>query len=436
MNVPQKNLKLVLMGLSFNTGNLGVAALTEGAVQGFLDCAPEAKITVVSGARETRDATVNHRGREIAITVLPIRYGKRLFEANHVAILYVAALLMRCLPFRIIRARLLSRSPVLRALAGADFVADVSGGDSFTDIYGPLRMTLQTLFKGLVLLVGRDLVLLPQTIGPFRRRVSRMAARFILRRAKAIYTRDLEGIEETLVIAGQSVKDRLRFAPDVGFLVEAAEPRDSKFAGRVKAISRDKTLVGVNVSGLLFSGGYTRANQFGFRADYAALMVDFLRRFLADPAVFVLLVPHVVAGRGSVEDDVTACEKVLGALEPALVERTLVVSGDLSVREVKWVIGRCAFFVGARMHSCIAALSQGVPAVGIAYSRKFRGVFETLGLGRLVVDPRTEDADVILETVMREFDLRDKSRVELAHAVPEVAAKTRAVFEDICGAAR
>jgi len=34
--------------------------------------------------------------------------------------------------------------------------------------------------------------------------------------------------------------------------------------------------------------------------------------------------------------------------------------------ETKFLIGHCDFFVGARMHACIAAVSQYVPAVTLA----------------------------------------------------------------------
>jgi polysaccharide pyruvyl transferase WcaK-like protein len=38
------------------------------------------------------------------------------------------------------------------------------------------------------------------------------------------------------------------------------------------------------------------------------------------------------------------------------------------------------------MHACIGALSQGIPAIGVSYSRKFAGVFETFGVEALVFD--------------------------------------------------
>ena len=40
--------------------------------------------------------------------------------------------------------------------------------------------------------------------------------------------------------------------------------------------------------------------------------------------------------------------------------------------------------MGARMHACIAAFSSGVPVVPMAYSRKFEGLFGSLGYDRTV----------------------------------------------------
>ena len=53
--------------------------------------------------------------------------------------------------------------------------------------------------------------------------------------------------------------------------------------------------VGLNVSGLLMSGGYTRKNEFGLTMDYPGLVRDILRHFRAHPdGCEIHLVPHVI----------------------------------------------------------------------------------------------------------------------------------------------
>ena len=61
-------------------------------------------------------------------------------------------------------------NPVARSLLRSDAVLDISGGDSFTDIYGAGRLQTVLAPKLAALRSRRPLVLLPQTYGPFTER--------------------------------------------------------------------------------------------------------------------------------------------------------------------------------------------------------------------------------------------------------------------------
>ena len=52
----------------------------------------------------------------------------------------------------------------------------------------------------------------------------------------------------------------------------------------------------------------------------------------------------------------------------------------MSAPQVKYVISRMSFFIGARMHANFAAIYTGVPVFGTAYSYKFEGAFNANGL--------------------------------------------------------
>ena len=100
------------------------------------------------------------------------------------------------------------------------------------------------------------------------------------------------------------------------------------------------------------------------------------------------------------------CERLFAELKGKYPGRLGVVQGRYNQSEIKYIIGQCDFFIGTRMHACIAAVSQGVPAVPIAYSDKFIGVMETIGVGALVADPRAMDEDTIISTIDRAFENR------------------------------
>src|SRR5690606_11977077 len=114
------------------------------------------------------------------------------------------------------------------------------------------------------------------------------------------------------------------------------------------------------------------------------------------------------------------CKQVLASLEPRLIPRVHILEGEYDQSELKHIIGNCNFFIGSRMHSCIAALSQGIPAVGVAYSRKFAGVFESVCMNDWVVDLRTITTEEAVARTIALLLTRGEARATLARKLPQV----------------
>jgi polysaccharide pyruvyl transferase WcaK-like protein len=72
------------------------------------------------------------------------------------------------------------------------------------------------------------------------------------------------------------------------------------------------------------------------------------------------------------------------------------------------------------MHACIAALSQYIPAVSIAYSKKFLGVYDTIGMSDLVIDVRNQDITMVIDRLKNIYCQRESYRADLARIIPEV----------------
>jgi polysaccharide pyruvyl transferase WcaK-like protein len=72
------------------------------------------------------------------------------------------------------------------------------------------------------------------------------------------------------------------------------------------------------------------------------------------------------------------------------------------------------------MHACIAALSQGIPAVAIAYSDKFLGVMDSVGAACLAADARTLNDSAILAAIRFAFENRQNIENELKSSMPAV----------------
>jgi polysaccharide pyruvyl transferase WcaK-like protein len=81
--------------------------------------------------------------------------------------------------------------------------------------------------------------------------------------------------------------------------------------------------------------------------------------------------------------------------------------------EAKSYISGLDFFMGARMHACIAAFSSGVPVFPVSYSRKFFGLFrDSLGYQHLG-DLTCVTADEALQEMKKTFVARESIKEEI-----------------------
>ena len=301
-----------------------------------------------------------------------------------------------------------------KVIRAHDIVIDIAGGDSFADIYGDRRMFQTLLQKYLVHFANRPLVIAPQTIGPFVKPLWRRLSLGTIKRSAIVCSRD---------------EKSTAFLREMGYQGEAIEASDVAlrlpYDTPAPAVEGARPKVGINVSGLLMGGGYTGKNEFGLKSDYPRLIRELITGFLAhNDGCDVHLLGHVVpATRGGVEDDYQACLE----LQKEFPEVTVAPAFE-TPSEAKSYIAGLDFFMGARMHACIAAFSSGVPVVPMAYSRKFEGLFGTLGY-KQTVDCTTESADEIRDKIFAAYEARQDLKAEAATALEEGRRKLQR-YED------
>ena len=258
---------------------------------------------------------------------------------------------------------LVSPGGLYSAVRGCDLVLDIGAGDSFADIYGPARIRKMLLGKFIVHAARRPMILSPQTMGPFTRAWARQGALASIRRCRSVFTRD--------AISTSFLRD-IGFTGTIGEATDVAmrlpyNPPAPRGGGSIR--------VGLNVSGLLMNGGYTGKNMFELTIDYPALIREILRRFAAMEGVETHLVGHVISESQPIEDDFRAGEALAREFPGVILAPRFE-----SPSEAKSYIAGMDFFMGARMHACIAAFSSGVPVIPMAYSRKFAGTLRHAGL--------------------------------------------------------
>lgn len=383
---PLRPLTIGLFWHSMNSDNLGVGALTLANIEILRSVAARAGFEahfIVLGWRDSREY-------------------------------YLAAPDIENAPFRL-RHLVQPGGPVAAAIRRCDLVFDIGGGDSFTDIYGLKRFFTIWVTKARSLFAGKPLILSPQTVGPFDKWWSKPLARAVMNRARFVASRDAPS---TRFLKELGVRAPVLEATDVAMGMSYTRPAP-RADGKVR--------VGLNVSGLLFNGGYTKSNQFGLKGDYPALIREIIGWFAAREEVELHLVGHVQSEHIAVEDD-QRVSAVLAQEFPG----TVLAPVFATPIEAKSYIAGMDFFMGARMHATIAAFSTGVPVVPMAYSRKFAGVFGTLGYD-YVADCKADTSQEILARVTEGYLARDGLRAEVAEAMKKVDARL-AAYADLAAA--
>jgi polysaccharide pyruvyl transferase WcaK-like protein len=184
---------------------------------------------------------------------------------------------------------------------------------------------------------------------------------------------------------------------DPAFLLEACAPESIKFN-----VPLSGRYVGLNLSPLIAK--YVTGGDMGALVKCASNIV---RNIVAITNMSVLLIPHVTL---DTNDDYIFLRNVYDSCDKTIKPYVYCVSNNLTAAETKWVISRCEIFIGARMHSVIAALSSCIPTLTLSYSSKSVGLnYDIYGnMDCLVVMDKYFESNILAKL---EYILSNKSNI-------------------------
>lgn len=400
----QQNINIILGNAAINNGNRGCVALSYTSIylidKVLSDAGIKYKLYMPdSGFNEKGVKSISVKGKNVPYTVI-----------NHALSYGVKGKLKSFAHYN-------DHKTSCRIFKEADFILDIGQGDSFADIYGVNRFNIINLIHREAIKYHKPYCLLPQTIGPFKNEAIQDEAVKAITRADMVMARDKQSYDYTKEIAPD--QKHLKEYIDVAFFLPYTKQQFDK----------NYIHVGLNISALLWHGGYTQDNQFGLKDDYQTCVCNIIAYFLKQPNVKLHLIPHVVGSERGVENDYAVSFDLQKEYNhPNLILAPLF----LSPVDAKNYISGMDFFMGARMHSTIAAFSSGVPVVPMAYSRKFNGLFiDTLDYNHLV-DLKTDDNGAILDKIKDAFDDRDNISSLISNRLDGIVdAKKNAIISDL-----
>jgi len=291
------------------------------------------------------------------------------------------------LPFSFIKQMNWPFSPTKQlkdTLNSVDAVLSV-GGDMYT-YEGRLPAWIMGIDR-IAMKLGKPVVLWGATVGDFSKEpkfLPKLKQHFMDMSLKIVR----ESISEKVLLEKFESNNVLRM-PDIAFTLSTQKVDLDEFWPSTS----ENGVLGLNVSPLI--------ERFADEINkVSSQIITFIREVVDQKGMSVLLVPHVTPLDGNPKNNdyeyMNNILKKLGESEG----KVKIMNPELNAVETKYVISRCRYFIGARTHATIAALSSKVPTISIAYSEKAKGINEDIfGDEPVVVDLKELTADKLLNAL-------------------------------------
>lgn len=176
--------------------------------------------------------------------------------------------------------------------------------------------------------------------------------------------------------------------------------------------------IGLNLSKFFLSSGLFENDINNSKINNIYNFIDYV---INNTDLSITLIPHTF---WEGQDDRIVCEKVKDHYKES--DRVQYYNTEkLNYCQIRYLISKCRFFIGARTHSVISAYSTCVPTLALGYSVKSIGIAKDLGLpSELVLDTRNlTNEDELLERFKYLYKHEDEIRAHLEDVMPSYVAK-------------
>lgn len=397
-------LNVVVTGVTVS-GNMGGTAMLITAMQEIARRAPGSRFTLLSYTPKADRAA--SAIPELTIVSADYRFLVLLY-------LPLAFLLYPFLRAGVVR-RLVGTVPYFRALDEADLVVDLCG-IAFSDGRGLPLLAYNVACVLPALAMRRPVAKLAQALGPFRKPLNRVLARFVLSRCAIVIARGARSFSFLQELGLKNIACR----PDVTFAMRV----DEEARAEARALLASK---GVPGDALVVSPSeVVRRLCAAEGIDFEAEMQAFIERVRADGTP-VLILPHSMATDGSKNDDIALCRRLHARF--ATDAGVAIIDDRQDPIVLRAIIGECAVHVGCRFHGVVGALAMGVPTLIIGWSHKYREMSEPLQPERWAMDWRgfsAERAHTLFRALVAE---RDATAASIAEGLPALKREASENFD-------
>jgi colanic acid/amylovoran biosynthesis protein len=344
--------------------------------------------------------------------------GKTVLTGRLRRLLYLVTLALGVLIYRIAgyTVRLFpnpAKQSLFEAFAHADLVLACGGGYIYDTVPPGGRIAELISFASwsvfllggnlLAVLLGKPLVLLPQSIGPLQDRVKRRVVAWLIRRARLTFVRERESLA---LLRELGCDQHAIYAPDMAFGMASASADAARAVLEYAGLSRIQPAFCVGMTALDW-GAQSRA--FEAQPAYEHALLGCIDSITAQSGV-VVLIAQCHSPVAAWDDRLVHARLRARARHP---DRVLLIDEILSPDLLQAIYGCMDYFIGTRMHSVILSINAGTPALAIGYLHKSRGIMREMGLNDRCYDIGAVTAEQLIAGFER---LRDQPTQPLADA--------------------
>jgi len=395
--------KICITGVSI-VGNRGAEAMLTATIGRIRDKYPDAFFTVLS-IYPGIDKKLVHDEKIKIINSTPFFLAFVIFP--------LSTLLSFFFLLRICSAKHLFPETI-KNIANSDILIDLSGV-SFIDTR--LKFLPYNILLILpAILLGVPVVKGAQAMGPFSKRLNRMAANIFLSRCRMLFARGRYTVQHLDQIGFS--RNKIAIASDIAFLYKDGDALSQEnveylrnILSRAKEIKKaGNILIGICPSAVLYS--YSEKSDW----DYISFLNRIIRTLVAEGHK-VLLFPN--ATRQDRMDkfknnDLPIIRKIVEANKShhGVLSNILYIDKDLNTSGIRSFLTMLDVALVSRFHAMVACLSLAVPLLVIGWSHKYLEVMELFKMEDWVFDYRdsndTRIDEKIFELIEQKVSLSDK----------------------------
>ena len=295
----------------------------------------------------------------------------------------------------------------------------VRGGDAFSSVYGSLSLLSRVLESYPSVMLQKRVAFLGHTFEPLIAEgpIGSFALRLLKKELDLASFVTVREEQSRIRLKKLGIDDQKIFvAPDVAFLLEHSK-REVAENILHKIVNRDSSsVIGVTNSYSL----YNLFTKSGVKDEYSSFVAKILDRLVTNFDVKIVLLPHsFIPGK----DD----RRINWEIYERSTQKAFIypLPGVFSPELAKALIGCFDMVVSfGRLHPIIHSVSQGVPCMGLDYSCRMEGFFNSLDLNGYSIRLTELDFTKFMDTFDRIWSKRDAVSIDLQEKMQLVEARS------------